>query len=145
MSEVRMKKLAEVLVNYSVKVKPGDWMYINSSIVAMPLMKEVYREVLKAGGNPTTIIYDDDLNEIYYKEANEDQPSTEGHIIEGRTHRVWIASGIKDGGGQVIGNDILQGRQWFVAIVDAGDRWVHMATEGQALLADIHDNNLCTC
>ena len=41
MTDKRMKKLADVLVNYSVKVKPGDWVYINSSIVAMPLLKEV--------------------------------------------------------------------------------------------------------
>ena len=73
MSEARMKKLADVLVNYSVKVKPGEWVNINASIVAMPLMKEVYQQVLIAGGMPTTNIYDDDLNEIYYKEANDDQ------------------------------------------------------------------------
>ena len=41
MSETRMKKLADVLVNYSVEVKPGEWVYISSSIVAMPLLKEV--------------------------------------------------------------------------------------------------------
>ncbi|MFN2145668.1 MAG: aminopeptidase [Anaerolineales bacterium] len=74
MSEVRMKKLADVLVNYSVEVKPGEMVYINSSIVAMPLLKEVYKHVLKAGGYlMSTNLYQDDLNEIYYKEANDDQ------------------------------------------------------------------------
>jgi aminopeptidase len=73
MSEARMKKLAEVLVNYSVEVKPGDWVHINSSVVAMPLMREVYKQVLNAGGNPTTNTYTDDLNEIFYKEASDDQ------------------------------------------------------------------------
>ncbi len=73
MTDKRMKKLADVLVNYSVKVKPGDWVYINSSIVAMPLLKEVYKQVLLAGGNPTTNIYLDDLNELFYKNAGDEQ------------------------------------------------------------------------
>ena len=74
MSEVRMKKLADVLVNYSVKVKPGEMVYINASIAAMPLLKEVYKQVLRAGGYlMSTNIYQDDLNEIYYNEANDDQ------------------------------------------------------------------------
>ena len=73
MTDKRMKKLAEVLVNYSVKVKPGDWVYINSSIVALPLLKEVYKQVLLAGGNPTTNIYQDDLNELFYKNAGDEQ------------------------------------------------------------------------
>jgi aminopeptidase len=68
-----MKKLADVLVNYSIQVQPGDWVYINSSIVALPLLKEVYQGVLKAGGNPTVNIYQDDLNEIYFREAGESQ------------------------------------------------------------------------
>jgi aminopeptidase len=68
-----MKKLADVLVNYSVAVQPGDWVNIISNTAALPLLKEVYRLVLKAGGNPTTIIEQDDLGEIFYKEANDDQ------------------------------------------------------------------------
>jgi len=73
MTDPRLKKLADVLVNYSVKVKPGDWVYITSSVTAMPLLEEVYRFVLKAGGNATTNIYTDTLNETFFKEANQDQ------------------------------------------------------------------------
>ena len=43
MTDPRLKKLADVLVNYSVKVKPGDWVYLTSSVTAMPLLEEVYR------------------------------------------------------------------------------------------------------
>ena len=73
MTDPRIIKLADTLVNYSTKVKPGDWVFINSSVVAQPLLNEVYRSVLKAGGNPTTSIYTDALQEIYFKEANKDQ------------------------------------------------------------------------
>jgi aminopeptidase len=73
MTDPRLKKLADILVNYSVKVQPGDWVYINSSIVAVPLMNEVYKKVLQAGGNITTNIYTDNLQELYFLEANNDQ------------------------------------------------------------------------
>jgi len=36
-------------------------------------MNEVYKKVLQAGGNVTTNIYTDDLQELYYLEANNDQ------------------------------------------------------------------------
>ncbi len=73
MTDPRVKKLADVLVNYSTKVKPGDWVYITSSVVALPLMKEVYQYAIQAGGNVTTNIYVDDLNETFYREAGEAQ------------------------------------------------------------------------
>jgi len=73
MTDPRLKKLADILVNYSVKVQPGDWVYINSSIVAVPLMNEVYKKALQAGGNITSNIYTDDLQELYFLEANNDQ------------------------------------------------------------------------
>jgi aminopeptidase len=73
MTEKRIRKLADILVNYSVKVQPGDWVGIRSHIVALPLLNEVYKQVLIAGGNPITDIYTDDLNEIYIKYANDDQ------------------------------------------------------------------------
>ena len=73
MTDPRLKRLADVLVNYSIKVQPGDWVYINSSVTALPLLEEVYRSVLKAGGNVTTNIYTDTLNETFYKEAKEAQ------------------------------------------------------------------------
>lgn len=52
MIDSRLNKMASVLVNYSLAVKPKQWVYVwGSSPVAEPLMLEIYREVLKAGGN----------------------------------------------------------------------------------------------
>jgi aminopeptidase len=73
MADPRLKKLADLLVNYSVKVKPGDWVYINSSVVAIPLLTEVYQKALQAGGNVNANIYTDDLNEQFFNLANDDQ------------------------------------------------------------------------
>ena len=45
------EKLASLIVNYSIKVKPDDLVMINSPINAEPLVREVFREVVQAGGH----------------------------------------------------------------------------------------------
>ncbi len=73
MTDPRLSKLADVLVNYSVKVQPGDWVLITGDIVAEPLINEVLGYVLKAGGNPTTMIGSDNLAETSYLYSGEEQ------------------------------------------------------------------------
>jgi aminopeptidase len=52
MPDSRHANLARILVNYSTKVKTGDHVAIFSQPAAIPLVREVYREVLRAGGFP---------------------------------------------------------------------------------------------
>jgi len=73
MGDPRIENLAKILVQYSTKVKPGDWVWIESNIIAQPLVKEVVRHVLKAGGRPTLQFSSDDITEIALQEMNEDQ------------------------------------------------------------------------
>ncbi len=73
MPDPRMQQLAEILVNYSTKVQPGDWVMVWTNTIALPLAREVYRSVLRAGGHPTTRLDDDDLNEVFMTEASDDQ------------------------------------------------------------------------
>lgn len=73
MVEPRTSKLADILVNYSIKVKPGDWVIVNGSAIALPLIKEVYEKVIKAGGNPNVLLVDDTMQETKFRHANEDQ------------------------------------------------------------------------
>ena len=73
MTDPRLKKLADILVNYSVAVQPGDWVYLRSSIIAEPLLNEVVERIYAAGGNVTTDIYTDRTAEIFYKTASDDQ------------------------------------------------------------------------
>jgi len=47
MRDERIVKLADMLVNYSVAVKPGDKVAIRGSTLAEPLMREVYIKVLQ--------------------------------------------------------------------------------------------------
>jgi len=54
-ADIRMEKLAELLVKYSVGVKPGDKTAIMGESSAEPLLKAIYVNVLKAGGYPYII------------------------------------------------------------------------------------------
>ncbi len=69
MRDERYAKLAEVLVNYSVAVERKQLVQISGPTLAEPLMAEVYRAVLKAGGHPTTRPYFPGLSEIFYAGA----------------------------------------------------------------------------
>ena len=49
MSDTRIEKLAQVLVHYSLGIKPGDWLLLRTSPVADELNLAVYEEAVKAG------------------------------------------------------------------------------------------------
>ncbi len=75
MKDPRIKKLANLLVNYSVNVQPKEWVLINGHMTAEPLVSEVLRAVLEAGGRPQVIMTSDDITEYTLKYANDDQIS----------------------------------------------------------------------
>jgi len=81
MTDPRMSNLARILVQYSVAVQPGDFVnirYFGSIVAGMPMIAEVFREVLRAGGNPHIQIHPAFTEEIgysYMKEATDDQIS----------------------------------------------------------------------
>ncbi|MBO4548773.1 MAG: aminopeptidase, partial [Abditibacteriota bacterium] len=52
MTDPRMTKLAELLVNYSVSVKPGEKVYITTQAIEPEMDCELIRQVVKAGGVP---------------------------------------------------------------------------------------------
>src|SRR4051812_33309194 len=73
MPDPNVEKLAAILVNYCTAVKPGDWVLIRGHVAAMPLIEETLRQVVRAGGNPTLQLENDELAEIVLREANLDQ------------------------------------------------------------------------
>ncbi|HQY30312.1 MAG TPA: aminopeptidase [Thermomicrobiales bacterium] len=48
-------KWAQVLVHYSTGVQPGDRVMITGGVAAEPLLRAIYREVLRVGGLPTIV------------------------------------------------------------------------------------------
>lgn len=73
MLDPRITKLAQTLVDYSVEIRPKDWVIIFSHPLAEPLTREVYRYALRAGGRVNILVGLDSSEEIFYAEANEDQ------------------------------------------------------------------------
>ena len=73
MRDPRLTKLADVLVRYSVGVKKGQVTRITGSAEATPLIVEIYRAVLAAGGHPLVRMTPDEVNEIFLKQADDEQ------------------------------------------------------------------------
>jgi aminopeptidase len=71
--DLRVEKLAELLVDYSVAVKPGDKVAIEGEAAGEPLLKAVYARVLQAGGYPVLLMQPDGLQEIFYRHASDEQ------------------------------------------------------------------------
>jgi aminopeptidase len=66
--------MASVLVNYSTAVKPGDRvLFRGTSPAAIPLMKALYEEALKAGGLPFNYIHMSDEEEIVLRTGSIEQ------------------------------------------------------------------------
>jgi aminopeptidase len=73
MADMRIEKLAQVLVEYSVEVRKGDKVVIQSSTAAEPLVKELYTRVLQAGGHPFLMLSMPGTDELFFKYASDDQ------------------------------------------------------------------------
>jgi aminopeptidase len=73
MRDPRLNKLARVLVNYSVGVQSGQLVRISGPPVSEPLILELYREVVAAGGNPMVRMAPEALAEMMLKGGNESQ------------------------------------------------------------------------
>jgi aminopeptidase len=75
MNDPRIDKLANLLVNYSVAIQPGDKVLLSGPSSAAPLLKEVYKHVLLAGGQPFSMFSLFDQQELLYKYASDEQLS----------------------------------------------------------------------
>jgi aminopeptidase len=73
MADPRVVKLADLLVNYSVGLKPGEIVRLDGGSVAAPLVRELYREALRAGAYPRTRMEVDGIDVIAVGEASDEQ------------------------------------------------------------------------
>jgi aminopeptidase len=92
MSDIRLNRLANVLVNYSTRVKAGEWVHVNANWQAIPLVKEVVAYILKVGGNPSVSLESSDLNAVFMAKAGDEQlqwmPPFDMYMI--KNANVWI-------------------------------------------------------
>lgn len=80
MGDIRLNKLAKLLVNYSTEVKKGDFVFVSSDEIASPWMVEVVKEAVKAGAHVETYLSSQDVAEVKLKYSSEDQ-LLENHIL----------------------------------------------------------------
>ncbi len=73
MKDVRLEKLAQVLVRYSVALQPNDLVVIQSTLIGEPLVVELYKAALQAGAHPQVRMAPDELTEWLLKYGNEQQ------------------------------------------------------------------------
>lgn len=73
MSETRRRKLAQLLVNYSTEVQAGDWVGIVGEFSSLPIMRDVYEAVVDAGGNPSLVVSDDQMQRYFLRHASDEQ------------------------------------------------------------------------
>ncbi len=73
MADPRLERLADVVVNYSAAVQPGDLVVLEATPLAAPLVRETYRRVLAAGGHPEVRIAVDGVAEALLDDGNDAQ------------------------------------------------------------------------
>lgn len=69
----RAKRLADVLLSYSLNIKKGEKILITGGEAALPFMKEVYKRAINLGAVPYIRVTFPDINEYLYKNGSEDQ------------------------------------------------------------------------
>jgi aminopeptidase len=67
------EKWANVLVNYSLNLQPGQTLLIETTPLSQELCLLVYKEALKAGAHPYLSIELPGMNEIFYETADDTQ------------------------------------------------------------------------
>lgn len=73
MTDPRVAKLADLLINYSLELQPGDVVRLDGGTVCAPLLRELYREALRAGALPRTRVEVEGIDVIAVNEASEEQ------------------------------------------------------------------------
>lgn len=73
MSDTKRRKLARLLVEYSTQVQPGDWVGIIGNFASLPILRDIYAAVIDAGGFPSLIVEDDQMQRYVLRMANDDQ------------------------------------------------------------------------
>lgn len=73
MTNDQLNAYAHLLVNYCVSLQPGERLFVNSTTLAEPLIREIQREVLRAGGHLEFALSVAGQGKVMAEHANEAQ------------------------------------------------------------------------
>ena len=68
-----LRKYGQLLVNYCVDLQEGEKLFVQTSTLAEPLVREVYRAALEAGGHVEVEMEFREQNRIFYQNAGTKQ------------------------------------------------------------------------
>lgn len=68
-----LKKYAALIVDYCLEIQSGEKLYISTTTLAEPLVREVYRAAMQAGASVDVKMSFSDEARIFLDEANDDQ------------------------------------------------------------------------
>ncbi len=69
----RIVKLAELIVNYSLKIKPGEKVFLDSSSEVEPFIEEFYKQILKRKAFPVSNIFTKNYHKILFENSSDNQ------------------------------------------------------------------------
>jgi aminopeptidase len=72
-ADSRIADLARVVTEFSVGIRPGDQAAIVGPSYAAPLIRELYRQILQRGGNPTTLVEVPGILPVLYGAGSDEQ------------------------------------------------------------------------
>ncbi|MBI9043597.1 MAG: aminopeptidase [Anaerolineaceae bacterium] len=90
MTDPRMRNLANILVDYSVKVQPGEWVILRGHHIAEPLLNEIAKKVVEAGAFVDTMFESSVITETMLKYASREQLMWESPIIRTAIEKVDV-------------------------------------------------------
>src|SRR5215472_7548162 len=73
MVDIRIQRMAHILVRYSLGLKKGDRFTVWTSPAATSLVKEVVREAIRVGSHPELFVSLPGVTETIFKEASDEQ------------------------------------------------------------------------
>lgn len=94
MRDPRLVRLAQVLMHYSLKVTPGQLVRIRGAAHAAPLIAEAYREAIASGAHAFTRVDVDGLDEIYFKDATDEQLKFVSPLLSDEVEKIDADLGI---------------------------------------------------
>jgi aminopeptidase len=69
----RITKHAEIMIDYSLKLKAGEKIFITGNLEVLPMLKECYRISIERGALPELSIYHEDFQEMMLSKGSDEQ------------------------------------------------------------------------
>jgi aminopeptidase len=88
MTDQRVARLARLLVGYSLELRPGQVVRIDTPAVATPFAEEIYRAALAAGALPYVNVELETLPEIIVREGSGEQIDFVSPVAEDELERI---------------------------------------------------------